>query len=68
MGHCTDRLKDKRKEKNLHPRWKTNREKNRQTRKTKFETKDAQKSVLFLFHSLPSVLESHNVSKLETHS
>ena len=45
----------------MHPRWKTNSKKNKQTRKTRFETKDTQKSLLLLFHSpFPSPgLESH---------
>ena len=65
MGHCTDRVKDRSKEKTCIQGGKKNRERNKQARKTKFETKDTQRSLLFLFHSTSSVLESHSVSKLE---
>ena len=65
MGHCTaDKLKQKSREKNLHPRWKTNREKNIQIRK--LETKDTQKSLLFLFPIHPPLLERVTVKQIRS--
>ena len=68
MGQCIDRLKDKGKEKTCIQGGKQPVRKKKQTRKTKFERKDTQKSLLFLFYSPSSVLERHSISKLETYS
>ena len=65
MGQCIDRLKDKSKEKTCIQGGKQPVRK-KQTRKTKFERQDTQKSLLFLFYSPSSVLERHSISKLET--
>ena len=56
MGHCTDRLKDKSKEKTC-------------IKGGKQTVRKTLRSLSFLFYSpSPSfVLESHSVSKLETH-
>ena len=58
VGQCIDKLKIKVKKKLASKVENNPWEKKKKTRKTKFERKDIQKSLLFLFYSPSSILES----------
>ena len=62
VGHCTDRLKDKSKEKTCIKGGKQT------VRRTNRQEEQSLKRKTLRSHSPPGVSESHNVSKLETHS